>query len=151
MNLVGTYECRVDAKARLMLPSSLKKQLDAVLKQEFVLKKSLHEKCLVLYPISEWNEETKEFKSMFTGINKHLKETQDFIRKFSSGYKTVELDTVGRLLIPKDLLSFSGIKNDVVVVGMGSFLEIWSKPEHEKFEKSTDFNVLVKKITKNKE
>ncbi len=148
LNLVGEYEVRVDAKGRLTLPTALKKQLDSVFKQEFVLKKSLYNICLEFYPISEWNEQMKKFGN----LNMFLKDTRDFMRRFQTGYKTVELDNVGRLLIPRDLISYSGIKNDVVVVSMGNFIEIWNKSNHQKFEKdkSIDMAVLAEKVTMGK-
>ena len=54
-NLIGMYECRADAKGRLMLPSGLKKQLAAELQEGFVLKRSVFNACLELYPLAEWN------------------------------------------------------------------------------------------------
>ncbi len=145
-NLIGTYSCRIDSKSRLMLPAAHKKQLDPVIKQEFVLKKSLYNECLEFYPISEWNKETM----MFDTMNKLLKDTRDLMRKFSAGFKTVELDNVGRLLIPKDLLEYSGIKNEVVVVSMINYLEIWAKAKYEKFENDPTINVaeLAERVAK---
>ena len=55
VNLIGTYECKADAKGRLMMPSQLKKQLNSVLEEGFVLKRAVFQPCLELYPMSEWN------------------------------------------------------------------------------------------------
>ncbi|NQY05883.1 MAG: MraZ N-terminal domain containing protein, partial [Flavobacteriaceae bacterium] len=55
VNLIGTYECKVDVKGRLMLPVSLKKQLNPMLQEGFVLKRAVFQSCLELYPMSEWN------------------------------------------------------------------------------------------------
>ena len=55
INLIGTYECKVDAKGRLMVPAALKKQLLPILEEGFVLKRSVFQPCLELYPMAEWN------------------------------------------------------------------------------------------------
>ena len=148
LNISGSYECRIDSKGRLMLPAAFKKQLDSVLKQPFVLKRSPYNTCLELYPVASWNEEMDQFKN----LNRFLKETRDFIRRFTAGYKEVELDAVGRLLIPKDLKEFSKIKNEVVLASMQSCIEIWSKPEFNKFEndKNIDTAALAVRVTEGK-
>jgi MraZ protein len=56
----------------------------------------------------------------------------DFIRKFMAGVKTVELDTAGRLLIPKDLFNFAGISKDIVLASVVNKIEVWDKDEYEK-------------------
>lgn len=56
INFIGTYECKIDAKGRFMMPVSLKKQLAPVLQEGFVLKRSVFQPCLELYPMKEWNE-----------------------------------------------------------------------------------------------
>ena len=78
--IVGSYECKVDAKARLMLPAPLKKQLSASLQDGFVLKRSVFQKCLELYPISEWNL----MMAKINNLNRFVKKNNDFIRKFTA-------------------------------------------------------------------
>ena len=93
--LIGTYECKVDAKGRLMLPVAFKKQLTSVMGDGFVLKRAVFQPCLELYPMGEWN-------SLMLNINKlnrFKKKNNDFIRRFTSGVKPVDLDVSGRLLI----------------------------------------------------
>lgn len=110
-NLIGTYECKIDAKSRLMLPSALKKQLSAQLDHSFVLKRSVFQKCLELYPMSEWELLMQKMNK----LNRFSKKNNDFIRKFTAGVKVVEIDTNGRLLVPKDLMMFSGIEKEIVL------------------------------------
>ena len=79
-NLIGMYECKVDTKGRLLLPSGLKKQLAAELQEGFVLKRSVFNSCLELHTMSEWN-------SVMTDVNKlnrFVKKNNDFIRMFTS-------------------------------------------------------------------
>ncbi len=101
--LIGTHECKADVKGRIMLPSSLKKQLSSVLQDGFVLKRAVFQNCLELYPITEWNELIENVNS----LNRFKKKNNDFIRRFTAGVRLVELDSSGRFLIPKDLIDFA--------------------------------------------
>ena len=126
-NLIGTYECKVDTKGRLMLPSSLKKQMLPTLEEGFVLKRSVFQSCLELYPMSQWNL----LMDKMDRLNRFIKKNNDFIRKFSAGVRLIEVDDNGRLLIPKDLIGFAGIKKDIVLSSAINIVEIWSKDKYE--------------------
>jgi MraZ protein len=128
MNIIGTYECRVDAKGRLMFPVAFKSQLNEVVGQGFVIKRSIFRNCLELYPMTEWNTESARINR----LNRFRKKNVDFIRKFMAGVKTLELDSTGRLLIPKDLVKFAAISQDVVLASVVNKIEIWDKGEYEK-------------------
>ncbi|MCC9018591.1 MULTISPECIES: division/cell wall cluster transcriptional repressor MraZ [Flavobacterium] len=126
--IVGTYECKVDAKGRLMLPAPLKKQLTSSLQNGFVLKRSVFQQCLELYPMSEWDLMMQKINK----LNRFVKKNNDFIRRFTAGVKVVEIDALGRLLVPKDLVTFSGISKDVVFSSAVNIVEIWDKDLYEK-------------------
>ena len=108
--IVGTYECKVDAKGRLLIPAPLKKQLATSLQNGFVLKRSVFQPCLELYPMKEWDLMMLKINK----LNRFVKKNNDFIRRFTAGVKVVEIDALGRLLIPKDLVSFASISKEVV-------------------------------------
>jgi len=127
-SITGTYECKVDAKGRLMLPSPLKKQLADSLQDGFVLKRSVFQSCLELYPMSEWNLMMQKINK----LNRFVKKNNDFIRRFTAGVKMVEVDDLGRLLIPKDLIVFSHISKDIVLSSAVNIVEIWDKELYEK-------------------
>ena len=101
-NLIGVFELKVDAKGRFIFPSALKKQMGEALPGGFVMKKSIFQQCIELYPIAEWMEETAQVNR----LNRFVKKNNDFIRLFMSGSRQVSLDEAGRLLIPKDLMDF---------------------------------------------
>ncbi|WP_111682152.1 division/cell wall cluster transcriptional repressor MraZ [Winogradskyella tangerina] len=130
-SFIGTYECKADAKGRLMIPAVLKKQLSAALKDGFVLKRAVFQPCLELYPMSEWNT----LMAKVNKLNRFKKKNNDFIRRFTAGVKVVEVDNAGRLLIPKDLIVFSGITKEVVLASAVNIIEIWDK---EKYEQAID-------------
>ncbi len=108
--IVGTYECKVDAKGRVLLPSPLKKQLATSLQNGFVLKRSVFQPCLELYPMEEWDLMMQKINK----LNRFVKKNNDFICRFTAGVKVVEIDALGRLLVPKDLVVFASIAKDVV-------------------------------------
>lgn len=128
VNLIGTYECKADAKGRLMMPVAFKKQLSGVLEDGFVLKRAVFQPCLELYPMAEWNLLMQKMNK----LNRFKKKNNDFIRKFTAGVKVVEIDTAGRLLIPKDLISFAAITKDLVLSSAVNIVEIWDKDQYEK-------------------
>ena len=126
-SLIGTYECKVDAKGRLMLPAALKKQMSPVLQNGFVLKRAVFQPCLELYPIREW----EVLMNKVNKLNRFKKKNNDFIRRFTAGVKMIEVDATGRLLIPKDLVSFANISKDIVVSSSINIIEIWDKSKYE--------------------
>jgi len=132
--LIGTYECKVDAKGRLMVPVALKKQLGN-LNDGFVLKRSVFQPCLELFPMSEWNKMMQKINK----LNRFRKKNDDFIRRFTAGVKIVEIDANGRLLIPKDLVVFAKVKKEIVLSSAINIVEIWDKELYENaIENATD-------------
>ncbi|BFM43729.1 division/cell wall cluster transcriptional repressor MraZ [Flavobacterium sp. CFS9] len=111
-----------------MLPAPLKKQLTSSLQNGFVLKRSVFQQCLELYPMSEWDLMMQKINK----LNRFVKKNNDFIRRFTAGVKVVEIDALGRLLVPKDLVTFSGISKDVVFSSAVNIVEIWDKDLYEK-------------------
>jgi len=127
-NLIGTYECKADAKGRLMFSAALKKQLLPIVSEGFVIKRAVFQSCLELYPMQEWNLMMEKINK----LNRFVKKNNDFIRRFTAGVKVVELDASGRLLIPKDLCQFAGIEKQVVLSSAVNIIEIWDKTQYEK-------------------
>ena len=127
-SIIGTYECKVDAKGRLLSPAPFKKQLAASLQDGFVLKRSVFQPCLELYPMEEWNLMMQKINK----LNRFVKKNNDFIRRFTAGVKMVEIDALGRLLVPKDLVVFANISKEVVFSSAVNIVEIWDKELYEK-------------------
>lgn len=146
-SIIGTYECKVDAKGRLLLPAPLKKQLATSLQDGFVLKRSVFDACLELWPMSEWNLMMLKINK----LNRFNKKNNDFIRKFMAGVKIIEIDDLGRLLIPKDLVVFGKISKDVVLSSKVNIVEIWDKDLYEKAigEGDIDFADLAEEVMGN--
>jgi MraZ protein len=133
--IVGTYECKADTKGRLMMPVSLKNQWATSLQEGFVLKRSVFQQCLELYPMSEWNLMMQKINK----LNRFVKKNNDFIRRFTAGVRVIEIDATGRLLVPKDLAVFASISKDVVLSSAVNIIEIWDK---DLYEKAIDNSVI---------
>ncbi len=127
-----------------MIPAVLKKQLSSALQDGFVLKRAVFQPCLELYPMSEWNKMMEKLNK----LNRFKKKNNDFIRRFTAGVKIVEVDSAGRLLIPKDLISFSGISKEVVLASAVNILEIWDKNKYEQAidDAASDFADLAEDV-----
>ncbi len=142
--LIGTYECTIDVKGRIMIPIALKKQLLAVINKGFVLKRAVFQNCLELYPISQWEELIKKVNS----LNRFKKKNNDFIRRFTAGVKFIELDSSGRLLVPRDLIDFANMRKEIVVSSSVDIIEIWDKNSYEETiqDATIDFASLAEEV-----
>ena len=127
-----------------MIPVALKKQLSSVVKKGFVLKRGVFQQCLELYPISQWEQLITKVNS----LNRFKKKNNDFIRRFTAGVKFIELDTSGRLLIPRDLIDFANISKEIVVSSSVDIIEIWDKSAYEETIKdaTVDFASLAEEV-----
>lgn len=126
-SFIGTYECKIDDKGRLKVPSSLVKQMEGFGDSAFVVKRSVFQKCLEVYPMSHWDK----LMAKINGLNRFVKKNADFIRMFTAGVKVVQLDSSGRIQISKDLTLFANLSKDVVVTSAGELFEIWEKDAYE--------------------
>ncbi len=147
INIIGTYECKADAKGRVMLPSALKKQLKNVMNDGFVIKRSVFNKCLEIHPMSEWNNVMIQVNK----LNRFVKKNNDFIRSYMSGLRVVEIDGAGRFLIPKDLYLFADLQKELVLSSSVNMIEIWDKDKYEDSVATTlvDFGDLAEDVMGN--
>lgn len=143
-NLIGTFECKADAKGRVMLPAALQKQLAPMLEKGFVLKRAVFQPCLELYPMDEWEQMMQKINK----LNRFNRKNNDFVRRFTAGVKVIELDTTGRLLIPKDLTGFAKINKEIVLSTAINIVEIWDKGLYEKAidDATLDFADLAEEV-----
>lgn len=115
---MSEYNHTVDAKGRLIIPSKFRE----ILGEEFVVTKGM-DGCLFVYANEDWNA----FEQKLTSLPLINKEARQFARFFLAGAAQVEVDKQGRILVPANLREFAGLDKDVVLVGVGSRIEIWSK------------------------
>lgn len=119
---LGEYPVSVDAKGRLKIPTALKKQVNPAVNGRFVVNRGF-EKCLVLYPYDEWEKVVARVNK----LNTFKKEHRDFVRIFYRGATELVIDAADRLLIPKHLLEFGGIKSDALLAARNTVIEMWNE------------------------
>jgi MraZ protein len=122
-NFIGNINAKVDAKGRVFIPAGFRRILQLDDDKRLILRKDIYENCLVLYPVSVWNEELASLRSK---LKKYGREARQIYRKFVQDSELLELDVNGRILIPKRYLQMAGIGGDVRFVGMDQTIEIWN-------------------------
>ena len=120
------YECKLDVKGRIALPARIKSQLPEG-EQELVIRRGF-EACLILYPMVEF----KKVFSKISALNEFNEEFRKLQRNFFSGTATVELDNMGRFVIPKNMLAYAQLDKEVILVGTGNKVEVWNPAIYEK-------------------
>lgn len=115
---MGEYNHTIDAKGRLIVPSKFREQLG----DEFVVTKGL-DGCLFVYDNTEW----KKFEEKLQTLPLTNQNARKFSRFFLAGASACEVDRQGRILLPSVLRDFAGLEKEVVLVGVGSRIEIWNK------------------------
>ncbi len=142
--LAGEYDCKIDAKGRLKLPSGLLKQLGDM-SLSFTINRGF-ENHLMLYPDSEWLKKTKEVDQKF---NIYKTEERKALRYFYRGATKVVADGSERILIPKSLATFAGLKKEVVLFAYQKQIEIWAKDRYEAMisNEPEDFAELADKFS----
>ncbi len=137
------YECKLDTKGRLVLPAKLKAALPEVGGGELVMRKGF-DPCLELYPMVEF----KKLDNQVSSLSGFDPKERNFKRNFYRNITEVELDSAGRFLIPKNLLRFAGIDREVVVVGVGKNIEIWSPERYDEYliQDEEEFSQQAKKF-----
>ncbi len=125
-HLIGEFDCKLDAKGRLMVPAGLKKQLPAVEADGLVVNRGF-ERHLVIYSKAEWEKVTAELAE----LNPYEEKNRKFIRYFTRGATELNLDSSGRVLLPKSLLEYAGIESEVVLSCQFNKIEVWARDAYE--------------------
>ncbi len=123
--LIGEYKHRLDAKKRLSLPSKWRKKLG----KSLVITRGL-DNCLFLYPTKEWQKITAKVSQLPLG----QADTRGFNRFFLSGAVEVEVDGVGRILVPDFLKDFAVLKDKVILAGIYDRAEIWDEKKWSNYK-----------------
>jgi MraZ protein len=137
------YECKLDAKGRLILPARMKANLPAASGNNVVITRGF-ETCLVVYPEVEW----RKVFSKVSGLNEFNEEYRNFQRNFFRGNTEAELDSNGRFVLPKSMTKYAQIDTEVIVVGMGNRIEIWNPELYDQFliKDQKEFSKLAEKF-----
>lgn len=128
IGFLGEYEATLDTKGRFLLPAGFKKQLPEESAAQFIINRGF-EKCLTLYPRQSWEPIFSEISK----LNDFDPKVREFRRYFLNGATQLELDSAGRLLLPKNLTEHAGLEREIVLVSAVNKIEIWDKGKYKEF------------------
>ena len=131
--LGGEYRHSLDPKNRIFIPAKLRDELGTT----FVVAKDIREKCLKLYSLTEWAKYMEPIKQQARKLQANV------LRYLSSTMAEVTPDSHGRVVLPKDLVSFAEIDKNVVVVGCYDYAEIWAEENYERLKADEDIEKMI--------
>ena len=136
--LIGEYEHSLDAKGRLIMPAKLRTDMG----EKFIITKGL-DGCLFVFSQIEWSN----FESKLKKLPLTNKNARDFVRFFLSGATECEIDKQGRFLLVNTLREYAEITKEVIIIGVGTRLEIWNKDKWKKY--NSNENISADTIAEN--
>lgn len=131
--LGGEFRHSLDPKNRIFIPAKLRDELGAT----FVVAKDIREKCLKLYSLQEWAKYMEPIKQQARKLQANV------LRYLSATMAEVTPDSHGRVVLPKDLVSFAEIDKNVVVVGCYDYAEIWAEENYERLKADEDIEQMI--------
>lgn len=135
--LIGEYEHSLDSKNRIIMPSKFRDDIG----EKFIVTKGL-DGCLFAYSLQEW----QNFEEKLRSLPLSSKDARAFSRFFFAGATDCLLDKQGRFLIPSNLIEFAGLEKDLVIVGMNSRIEIWSKSKWQDVDEQISADEIAEKM-----
>lgn len=136
---IGEYQHTIDQKSRIIMPSKFREGLG----EKFIVTKGL-DNCLFVYSLEEWTN----FENKLRTLPIADKAAREFIRFFFSGAAECEVDKQGRILIPSNLREFAKLDKEIVVTGVSTRIEIWSKENWEAYNNSgMDADEIAEKMS----
>ena len=136
--LIGEYEHSLDLKGRLIMPSKLRLEIG----ERFILTKGL-DGCLFAFSKEEWSN----FETKLKTLPLSDKNARNFVRFFLSGATECEIDKQGRFLIPNNLREAADLEKEVVIIGVGTRLEIWNKNIWMKCDENISADAIAENMT----
>lgn len=137
--LIGEYSHSIDAKGRIIVPAKFRTELG----EKFIITKGF-DGCLYGYSLEEWNGIEEKIKTLplITG-----KDARNFTRFFFSSAIECELDSQGRILVSQALREHAGLEKEIVIIGVSTRIEIWSKSKWEEYNNEQDSDDIAEKMS----
>jgi MraZ protein len=127
----GSYDYSVDNKGRINIPARLRKYVSPEANDTFIITRG-YEQCLFVYPLDEWNKLEQSIRDLSPTNPKH----RFFMRTLLERATESQLDGQSRIIIPKELLLFAGIENEVLILGVLERIEVWNPHIYKEYQKS---------------
>ena len=144
MRFIGNIEAKSDSKGRVFIPACFRRALQATGSSKLMMRKDIFQDCLVLYPEESWNKQLDALRTRLDRWNAHH---QMIFRQFVADVEEINIDSNGRILIPKRYMKMAGIEAEVRFIGMDDTIEIWAKEKLEQpFMDAATFGAEIEKI-----
>lgn len=118
----GEFEYRIDDKGRVPIPPKFRREL----REGVILTRGV-EKCVTLYPLSEW----KKLAESLTGSSVTQSKLRRLNRAIFATAFSLNIDGQGRIALPISLRQHAEIVDEVIIAGANNYLEIWNKMRWE--------------------
>jgi MraZ protein len=126
---IGEYIYSIDDKKRLAIPAKFRKALG----KRAVITRGL-DNCLVIYPLKEWQKSAKKLENLPSAES----DARAFARIMLSGAVDVELDKLGRILVPDYLKDYAFLKKNVAINGLSNRIEVWEEARWKEYKEKTE-------------
>ena len=143
IGFLGEYDVTLDAKGRFLLPAGFRKQLPETSANQFVINRGF-ESCLTLYTMDQWQGISQKLNE----LNDFNPKVREFKRLFLNGATIVELDSAGRMNLPKSLMESAGLKKEIIFSAQGNKVEIWDKEKYYRYiqDSAANFSNLAAEV-----
>ena len=149
IQFLGNIEAKIDTKARVFIPAAFRKSLLSSSQTSLILRKDIFQNCLVLYPQETWDAEIQQLRSR---LSRWDKSQQQLLRQFVIDAEQLEMDSNGRILIPRRYLEMVNITTEVRFIGVDNTIEIWNKEAlEETLLPANEFGSMLEKLMNEKE
>lgn len=144
----GSYEYSIDNKGRINIPAKLRKYVSPEANDTFIITRGF-EKCLFVYPQDEWNKLENSIRALSPTNPQH----RFFMRVLLQQAVESQLDGQSRITIPKDLLQFASIEDEVTILGVLEHIEVWNPKEYKQYLTSQEnsYEVVAQTVLQKKE
>ena len=136
--LIGEYEHTLDAKGRVSMPAKLRRDMG----EAFIVTKGL-DGCLFAFSQNEW----LNFETKLKALPLSDRNARNFVRFFLSGATECEIDKQGRFLIPNNLREAASLEKEVIIIGVGTRLEIWNKQTWQNCDQEISADEIAENMT----
>jgi len=126
---IGEYPYSIDEKKRLAVPAKFRQ----LLRKKAVITRGI-DQCLFLYPAKEWGNLAEKLSKLPLS----QADARGFARLMLTGAMEVNLDNLGRILVPDYLKDYAGLKKKVVIAGVYNRIEIWDSEKWQEYKTKTE-------------
>jgi len=120
---IGNIDAKVDEKGRVFIPAAFRKILQSSGEERLILRKDVYKDCLILHPETVWIEKIKKLRE---DLNEWDEEQQNIYRQYSMYTAILDIDSTGRVLIPKKYMQMANVTNAVCFLGLNDIIELWN-------------------------